>query len=61
MKSVEFRFNLDDKVIAKTAGFSGIVSMCAIQGDPETPEIVYYVKGATGSDWYAERLLQEAE
>jgi len=61
MKSVGFEFNLDEKVTVVKTGFSGVVTMCAIQSDPEKPEKVYYVLGATGSDWYAERLLKEAE
>jgi hypothetical protein len=61
MKSVGFQFNLDEKVIVEKTGFFGVVTMCAIQGDPAQPENVYYVLGATGSDWYAERLLKEAE
>jgi hypothetical protein len=61
MKSVNFRFNLDDKVTVEKTNFSGVVTMCAIQGDPEKPETVYYVAGANGRDWYPERLLKEAE
>ena len=61
MKSVGFRFNLDEKVTVEKTDFSGIVTMCAIEGDPENPEIVYYVSGATANGWYPERLLKEAE
>ena len=57
---VDFKFNLDEKVTVEKTGFSGVITMCAIQGDPEMPETVYYVSGATGDGWYAERLLKEA-
>jgi hypothetical protein len=61
MKSVGFKFNLNEKVIAGKNDFSGIVTMCAIRGDAENPEQIYYVQGATASDWYSEKLLKEAE
>jgi len=56
-----FQFNLDDKVTNIKTGFSGLISMCAIQGSPENPEVVYYVNGAEHSDWCAERLLKEVK
>ena len=61
MKSVSFRFNLDEKVTVVKTNLTGIVTLCAIQGDPEHPENTYYVSGATGEGWYAERLLKEAD
>ena len=61
MKSVSFRFNLDEKVTAIQTGFTGVVTLCAIQGDPANPEITYYVSGNEKDGWYAERLLKEAE
>jgi len=61
MKSVGFRFNLDEKVTVEKTGFTGVITMCAIQGDPDKPENTYFVLGANGSDWYPERLLKEAE
>jgi len=61
MKSVGFKFNLDEKVVVEKTGFSGVITMCAIQGDPEQPENVYYILGNTAEGWYAERLLKEAE
>jgi hypothetical protein len=60
MKSVNFKFNLDQKVKAASVDFIGIITMCAIQGDPANPEIVYYVQGEKNCFWYAERLLTEA-
>ena len=57
----DFKFNLDEKVTVEKTGFSGVITMCAVQGDPEKPDIVYYVSGATGEAWYAERLLKEAK
>jgi hypothetical protein len=61
MKSVGFKFNLDEKVTAENINFSGVITLCAIQGDPANPEIVYFVQGAEASHWLAERLLKEAE
>jgi hypothetical protein len=61
MKSVNFNFTIDEKVTAEKNNFSGIVIMCAIQGNPENPEKVYYLEGATGGGWYPERLLKGAE
>lgn len=61
MKSVGFRFNLDEKVIVEKNGFTGVITMCAIQGDSEKPESVYFVQGAASSGWYTEKLLKEAE
>ena len=53
MKSVGFRFNIDEKVTVEKTGFSGVITICAIQGDVNEPEKVYYVQGATGEGWYA--------
>jgi hypothetical protein len=61
MKSVSFRFNLDEKVLVEKTGFSGVVTMCAIQGNVDEPEKVYFIQGASGDGWYSERLLKEAE
>jgi len=61
MKTVGFQFNIDEKVTVKKTGFTGVITMCAIQGDVEHPEKVYYVQGTGGEAWYAERLLKEAE
>ena len=61
MKSVSFKFNLDEKVTNIKTGFSGVVTLCAIQGDPSSPEIVYFVNGAGNSEWHAERLLKDGE
>jgi len=58
---IKFLFRLDQKVKVERIGFSGVVTMCAIQGDPKNPEIVYYISGATAKDWYAERLLTSVE
>jgi hypothetical protein len=61
LKSIHFKFNLDEKVTVIQTGFSGIISLCAIQGDPASPEIVYFVNGVGNCNWYAERLLKGAE
>jgi hypothetical protein len=56
MKSVCFNYSLDQKVCVESIGFTGIVVMCAIQGEGEK---VYYVQGAASSGWYPERLVKE--
>ena len=61
MKTVEFKFNLDDMVTVTKTGLTGIVTSCAISGDPDMPEKTYYVEGANNKGWYAERLLKEAD
>ena len=61
MQSVNFKFNIDDAVLARKNNFSGIVTMCAIQGHPNFPENVYYIEGEKSSGWYAERLLEEVK
>jgi hypothetical protein len=57
MKTVEFKFSIDQKVCVENIGFTGIVTMCAIQGNPE--EITYYIQGNESSGWYPERLIKE--
>ena len=61
MKTVGFQFNLDEKVTVEKTGFSGVITMCAIQGYVNEPEKVYYVQGTGGASWYPERLLKEAD
>jgi hypothetical protein len=61
MNTAGFDFYLEQKVKVAAINFTGIVTMCAIQGDPEDPDTVYYVQGAENSAWYAERLLTEVE
>ena len=61
MKTVEFKFDLDDKVTVTKTGFTGIITSCAISGDPDMSEKTYFVDGAENSGWYAERLLKEAD
>jgi hypothetical protein len=56
MLSVCFEFSLDEKVCIETIGFTGIVTMCAIEGEGEK---VYYVQGIGASGWYSERLIKE--
>jgi hypothetical protein len=56
MTSVCFNFSLDQKVSVETIGFTGIVAMCAIQGEGEK---IYYIQGAASSGWYPEKLVKE--
>jgi hypothetical protein len=56
MTSVCFYFSLDQKVSIETIGFTGLVTMCAIQGEGEK---IYYIQGAASSGWYPEKLIKE--
>ena len=57
MKVVEFAYSIADRVVTPL-GTEGIVSMAAIDdGEKQT----YYVKTATGSDWWTEPLLKKKE
>jgi hypothetical protein len=56
MASVSYKFELDQKVSVETIGFTGIVTMCAIQGEGEK---IYYIQGAASSGWYPEKLVKE--
>ena len=60
MKSVGFRFNLDEKVEDETSGFSGTVMLCAIQGAANEPEKVYLIESGGETRWIAENNLKEA-
>jgi hypothetical protein len=55
---IDFQFDVDDLVVVKGLGITGIVSMCAIDGPAH--EKTYYIKSGTSSDWYAERLCRPA-
>jgi hypothetical protein len=57
MITVKFRFDIDQRVKVIKLGITGIVTMCAI-GDAGNS---YYIKTAHGGEWYAERLLGNAE
>jgi hypothetical protein len=52
---------MDDLVSVKKNDFSGIVTMCAIRGDPKNPEIEYFIQGKEKSGWYPERLIEKQE
>jgi hypothetical protein len=56
MTSVSFEYSLYQKVCVDTIGLTGIVTMCAIQGEGE---IIYYIQGAGISGWYPEKLIKE--
>ena len=61
MKEVVFKFSLDQKVTADKFDFTGVITTCAIEGNPESPEIVYFVKAADKVSWFAERHLKGAD
>jgi hypothetical protein len=57
MKTVNFKFDLDQKVKVEKLGIVGVVTMCALEkGGP-----IYLIKTGTNSDWYTESLLEDAE
>jgi hypothetical protein len=57
MKTVNFKFDLDQKVKVEKLGTTGIIAMCALEkGGP-----IYLIKTGTNSDWYTESLLEDAE
>jgi hypothetical protein len=57
MKTVNFRFDIDQKVKVEKLGVIGIVAMRTVNDAGS----VYYVNSKDGCDWYAERLLADAE
>jgi hypothetical protein len=57
MKTVEFKFDIDQKIRVKKIGFIGIVSMCALGRAGND----YYVQTEKGGDWFNESLLESAE
>ena len=57
MKTVNFKFDIDQKVKVEKLDVTGIVTMCAVNDAGTT----YYVSSKEGGDWYAERLLTDAE
>jgi hypothetical protein len=61
MTEVTFKFNIGDYVKVDKINFSGIVTMCAIDGDPGNPDKKYFVSGEKHSDWFTERLIKEVE
>ena len=61
MKTVGFRFNLEEKVNDVEKGFSGVITMCSIKGTRDEPEKIYLVEGGGDVRWVAENNLKEAE
>jgi hypothetical protein len=53
MKTVTFKFDMDQKVRMEKLGIVGVVSMCALSDGGNT----YYLLTADGSSWIEERLL----
>lgn len=54
MVTVNFKFDIDEKVVSPVTGETGIVSMCAID-DGRNP--IYYIKGSKDDKWWPERHL----
>jgi hypothetical protein len=61
MMEVIFKFSIGDFVKVDKTNFSGIVTMCALDGDPGNPDKKYYVAGTDRSEWYTERLIEEVK
>jgi hypothetical protein len=57
MKTVVFRFDIDQRVKVAKLGVTGIVATCAVSDAGNS----YYINTARGGEWYAERLLESAE
>jgi hypothetical protein len=58
--TVQFKFEIDQKVKAEKLGVTGVVTMCAVNSGSG---LAYYVSTGTerGSDWFNEGLLADAE
>jgi hypothetical protein len=57
MKTVKFKFDLDQKIKVEKLGITGVIAMCAFdKGGP-----VYLIKTGKESDWYNESLLEDDE
>ena len=56
--TIEFEFNIDDKVVIKLLGIKGVVSACSIN---DSKSHSYYVVTEKGGEWYPERHLEKAE
>jgi len=52
MINATFKFDLDDHIMTPFNS-EGIITMCGVDGDG----IQYYVKTATGGNWFKEREL----
>jgi hypothetical protein len=57
MKTVEFKFDIDQKVRVEKLGIDGFVTVCAIDDCGNC----YFVKTTNGGDWYYERHLTGTE
>jgi hypothetical protein len=55
--TVNFKFQVDQKVKVEKLGITGIVTVCGIDDSGNT----YYVDTGNSGSWYAERLLTDAE
>jgi hypothetical protein len=55
--TVNFKFEIDQKVKVEKLGITGIVAMCAFDEGGNT----YYVKTPDNDNWFRESLLVDAE
>jgi hypothetical protein len=57
MKTVEFKFDIDQKVKVEKLDMTGVITMCAFdKGGP-----VYLIQNGKDAGWYTESLLVDAE
>jgi hypothetical protein len=57
MQTVTFKFEIDQKVKVTKIGITGVITMCGYDnGGP-----MYVIKNGKESEWYSERLLEDAE
>jgi hypothetical protein len=56
MKTVEFKFDIDQRVKVRKLGFIGIVRTCAFHGAGND-----YIQTKKGGNWLSEELLEDAE
>jgi hypothetical protein len=61
MKSVSFKYDLGQFVTVIRTGLTGIITMCGIGGDPDAPNISYFINGVGASDWYLEKFIKEVD
>jgi hypothetical protein len=54
--TVNFKFEVDQKVKVEPLGITGIISLCGF----DDGGVKYYIDTATGGDWFKEKFLTDA-
>jgi hypothetical protein len=57
MKTVTFKFDIDQKVRVEKLGITGIITTCAV----DDGGITYHIRNEKDGYWFPERLLTDAE